>query len=105
VPALKTLEKRWSGKRRENRPLNPMFFKEKLLALLMEIKVNFLLLAYSSQVLSRYIKNRKWAEILIIQPIAVNARKGKQKLNMGMLVANNTYQLEQNYSQLLLKKM
>jgi DNA adenine methylase len=74
---------------------------ENLLALLAKIKGRFLLSAYPSAVLARYIKQHGWAEMAIVQPIAVNAKSRKQKLKTEMLVANYPFHLAQNYGQLL----
>ena len=74
---------------------------ENLLSLLAKIKGKFLLSAYPSPVLARYIKDNQWEEIPIIQPIVVNAKNRKQRLKTEMLVANYPFHLAQNYSQLL----
>ncbi|WP_158826927.1 DNA adenine methylase [Mucilaginibacter lacusdianchii] len=74
---------------------------ENLLSLLAKIKGRFLLSAYPSQVLARYVKKYSWAELPILQPIAVNAKHRKKKLKTEMLVANYPFHLAQNYSQLL----
>lgn len=74
---------------------------ENLLHLLTKIKGRFLLSAYPSQVLARYVKHNGWAENAIVQPIAVNAKNKKQKLKTEMLVANYPFHLAQHYSELL----
>jgi len=74
---------------------------ENLLALLAKIKGKFLLSAYPSNILGRYIKQNGWVELAIIQPIAVNSKNRKQKLKTEMLVANYPFHLAQNYNQLL----
>lgn len=74
---------------------------ENLLSLLAKIKGKFLLSAYPSALLARYVKQYHWEETAIVQPIAVNAKNRKQKLKTEMLVANYPFHLAQNYSQLL----
>jgi DNA adenine methylase len=74
---------------------------EDLLSLLAKIKGKFLLSAYPSSILTKYVKQFGWVELAIIQPIAVNAKNRKQKLKTEMLVANYPFHLAQNYSQLL----
>jgi DNA adenine methylase len=72
-----------------------------LLSLLAKIKGKFLLSAYPSGILARYVKQFGWVELAIIQPIAVNAKNRKQKLKTEMLVANYPFHLAQKYGQLL----
>lgn len=74
---------------------------ENLLSLLAKIKGKFLLSAYPSNVLAKFVKLYNWNEMAIAQPIAVNAKNRKQKLKTEMLVANYPFHLAQNYSQLL----
>jgi len=74
---------------------------ENLLSLLAKIKGRFLLSAYSSNILTKYVKQHHWEECAIVQPLAVNAKNRKKKLRTEMLVANYPFHLAQNYSQLL----
>ncbi len=74
---------------------------ENLLSLLAKIKGKFLLSAYPSSILARYVKQYHWEEYAVVQPIAVNAKNRKKKLKTEMLVANYPFHLAQNYSQLL----
>jgi len=74
---------------------------ENLLSLLAKIKGKFLLSAYPSSILARYVKQFGWVELAIIQLIAVNAKYRKQELKTEMLGANYPFHLAQNYSSLL----
>jgi DNA adenine methylase len=57
---------------------------ENLLSLLAKIKGKFLLSAYPSGILARYVKQFGWIELAIIQPIAVNGKNSKKKLKTEM---------------------
>lgn len=74
---------------------------DNLLSLLAKIKGKFLLSAYPSNVLANHVKQHRWEQYSIVQPITVNAKNRKQKLKTEMLVANYPFHLAQNYSQLL----
>lgn len=74
---------------------------ENLLKLLCKIKGRFLLSAYPSGILLKYIKAHDWSNCSIVQTVSVNAKSGNQKLKTEMLVANYPFHLAQNYSSLL----
>jgi DNA adenine methylase len=74
---------------------------ENLLKLLARIKGKFLLSAYPSSLLLKYIKAHNWSSYSILQTVSVNAKSGNQKQKTEMLVANYPFHLAQNYGQLL----
>lgn len=69
---------------------------ESLLYLLSKIKGKFLLSAYPSPLLKKYMKECSWHKWSVDQKVSVNNKAGNQKIKTEMLVANYPFPLAQD---------